>query len=107
MLSIGAWYDYEIWPIDVKTAFLNGFIEEEIYIDQLEGLTVIGEEQKCTRPNSAYALSVTSRYQACAEEAHWTAVKTILKYLRRTKDVFLVYGGGELILEGFSDASFQ
>ncbi|KAL0287196.1 UNVERIFIED_CONTAM: Retrovirus-related Pol polyprotein from transposon TNT 1-94 [Sesamum calycinum] len=36
-----------------------------------------------------------------------TAVKTILKYLRRTKDVFFVYGGGELILEGFSDASFQ
>ncbi|KAL0311624.1 UNVERIFIED_CONTAM: Retrovirus-related Pol polyprotein from transposon TNT 1-94 [Sesamum calycinum] len=34
-------------------------------------------------------------------------VKTILKYLRRTKDMFLVYGGGELILEGYSDASFQ
>ncbi|KAL0300190.1 UNVERIFIED_CONTAM: Copia protein [Sesamum calycinum] len=50
---------------------------------------------------------VTSRYKACAGEAHWTAVKTILRYLRRTKDVFLVYGGGELILEGFSDASFQ
>ncbi|KAL0290253.1 UNVERIFIED_CONTAM: Retrovirus-related Pol polyprotein from transposon RE2, partial [Sesamum calycinum] len=42
----------------------------------------------------------------CAGEAHWTAVK-ILKYLRRTKDVFLVYGGGELIQEGFSNASFQ
>ncbi|KAL0288030.1 UNVERIFIED_CONTAM: Retrovirus-related Pol polyprotein from transposon TNT 1-94 [Sesamum calycinum] len=62
---------------------------------------------QCTRPDIAYALSVTSRYQACAGEAHWTAVKTILQYLRRTKDVFLVYGGGELILEGFSDASFQ
>ncbi|KAL0328096.1 UNVERIFIED_CONTAM: Retrovirus-related Pol polyprotein from transposon TNT 1-94 [Sesamum calycinum] len=34
-------------------------------------------------------------------------LETILKYLRRTKDVFLVYGGGELILEGFSDARFQ
>ncbi|KAL0286837.1 UNVERIFIED_CONTAM: Retrovirus-related Pol polyprotein from transposon TNT 1-94 [Sesamum calycinum] len=42
---------------------------------------------QCTRPDIAYALSVTSRYQACAGEAHWTAVKTILKYLRRTKDV--------------------
>ncbi|KAL0283240.1 UNVERIFIED_CONTAM: Retrovirus-related Pol polyprotein from transposon TNT 1-94 [Sesamum angustifolium] len=62
---------------------------------------------QCTRPDIGYALSVTSRYQACAGEAHWTAVKTILKYLRRTKDVFLVYGCGELILEGFSDASFQ
>ncbi|KAL0444808.1 UNVERIFIED_CONTAM: Retrovirus-related Pol polyprotein from transposon TNT 1-94 [Sesamum latifolium] len=62
---------------------------------------------QCTRPDVAFALSVTSRYQACAGEAHWTAVKTILKYLTRTKDMFLVYGGGELILEGYGDASFQ
>ncbi|KAL0405756.1 UNVERIFIED_CONTAM: Retrovirus-related Pol polyprotein from transposon TNT 1-94 [Sesamum latifolium] len=62
---------------------------------------------QCTRPDIAFALSVTSRYQACVGEAHWTAVKTILKYLRRTKDMFLVYDGGELILEGYSDASFQ
>ncbi|KAL0453673.1 UNVERIFIED_CONTAM: Retrovirus-related Pol polyprotein from transposon TNT 1-94 [Sesamum latifolium] len=62
---------------------------------------------QCTRPDIAFALSVTSRYQACAGEAHWTAVKTILKYLRRTKDMFLIYGGGELILEGYSNASFQ
>ncbi|KAL0448021.1 UNVERIFIED_CONTAM: hypothetical protein Slati_1930000 [Sesamum latifolium] len=34
-------------------------------------------------------------------------VKSILKYLKRTKDMFLIYGGGELILEGYSDASFQ
>ena len=31
----------------------------------------------------------------------------ILKYLRRTKDVFLIYGDGDLIVEGYSDASFQ
>ncbi|KAL0455766.1 UNVERIFIED_CONTAM: Retrovirus-related Pol polyprotein from transposon TNT 1-94 [Sesamum latifolium] len=62
---------------------------------------------QCTRPDVAYALSVTSRYQACTGEAHWGAVKIILKYLKRTKDMFLIYGGGELILEGYSDASFQ
>ncbi|KAL0400329.1 UNVERIFIED_CONTAM: Retrovirus-related Pol polyprotein from transposon TNT 1-94 [Sesamum radiatum] len=62
---------------------------------------------QCTRPDVAYALSVTSRYQACAGEAHWGAVKSILKYLKRTKDMFLIYGGGELILEGYSDASFE
>ncbi|KAL0394430.1 UNVERIFIED_CONTAM: Retrovirus-related Pol polyprotein from transposon TNT 1-94 [Sesamum latifolium] len=62
---------------------------------------------QCTRPDVAYALSVTSRYQSCAREAHGSAVKTILKYLKMTKDMFLIYGGGELILEGYSDASFQ
>ncbi|KAL0455137.1 UNVERIFIED_CONTAM: Copia protein [Sesamum latifolium] len=62
---------------------------------------------QCTRPDVAYALSVTNRYQACAGEAHWGAVKRILKYLKRTKDMFLIYSGGELILEGYSDASFH
>ncbi|XP_061350404.1 secreted RxLR effector protein 161-like [Gastrolobium bilobum] len=62
----------------------------------------------CTRPYVSYALSITSRYQADPGEDHWKAVKTILKYLRRTKDLFLVYGGSdELKVKGFTDASFQ
>ena len=62
----------------------------------------------CTRPDVSYALSMTSRYQANYGEAHWIAVKNILKYLRRTKDMFLVYGGEkELCVKGYSDASFQ
>ncbi|KAL0455113.1 UNVERIFIED_CONTAM: hypothetical protein Slati_0850500 [Sesamum latifolium] len=62
---------------------------------------------QCTRPDDAYALSVVSRYQACTEEAHWSTVKTILKYMKRTKDMFLIYRGGELILKGYSDTSFH
>ncbi|KAK8699135.1 hypothetical protein V6N13_115229 [Hibiscus sabdariffa] len=49
----------------------------------------------CTRPDLSYALSMTSRYQANPGEGHWTTVKNIMKYLRRTKDVLLVYGGEE------------
>ena len=61
-----------------------------------------------TRPDVSYALSVTSRYQSDPGESHWTAVKNILKYLRRTKDVFLIYGGEEeLVVTGYTDASFQ
>ena len=60
------------------------------------------------RPDVSYALSVTSRYQSDPDESHWTAVKNILKYLRRTKDVFLVYGGEEkLVVTNYTDASFQ
>ncbi|KAK9025215.1 hypothetical protein V6N11_065111 [Hibiscus sabdariffa] len=62
----------------------------------------------CTRPDLSYALSMTSRYLENPGEGHWTAVKNILKYLRRTKDVFLVYGGEEeLRIKGYTDASFQ
>ena len=45
----------------------------------------------CTRPDVSYALSVTSRYQANPGIKHWNAVNNILKFLRRTKDMFLVY----------------
>ena len=61
----------------------------------------------CTRPDVSYALSVTSRYQLDLGTGHWVAVKNILKYLRRTNDVFLIYGDGDLIVNGYSDASFQ
>ncbi|KAJ9566645.1 hypothetical protein OSB04_002611 [Centaurea solstitialis] len=63
----------------------------------------------CTRPNVAYSVSVTSRYQQNPGEPHWVAVKNILKYLRRTKDMFLVFGSSEdeISVIGYSDASFQ
>nr|GFB66085.1 retrotransposon protein, putative, Ty1-copia subclass [Tanacetum cinerariifolium] len=43
-------------------------------------------------------------------EAHWTAVKNILKYLRNTKDTLLVYGGdpeAELRVKCYCDAGFE
>ena len=36
MLAIAALYDYEIWQMDIKTAFLNGFLKEELYMMQPE-----------------------------------------------------------------------
>nr|GEZ44951.1 retrotransposon protein, putative, Ty1-copia subclass [Tanacetum cinerariifolium] len=46
----------------------------------------------------------------CTRWLHWVAVKHILKYLRNTKDMFLVYGGNpntELEVIDFCDASWQ
>ena len=63
----------------------------------------------CTRPDVSYALSIMSRYQSDPSESHWIVVKNILKYLRRTKDAFLLYGGqeDELVINGYTDTSFQ
>ncbi|KAL0462947.1 UNVERIFIED_CONTAM: hypothetical protein Slati_0182300 [Sesamum latifolium] len=47
--------------MDVKRAFLNGFVEEEIYIDQPEGFTTIGEEQKVCHLQRSYGLKQASR----------------------------------------------
>ena len=62
----------------------------------------------CTRPDVSFALSMVSRHQQNPGEGHWTAVKNILKYLRNTKDRFLVYGGEkELKVTGYCDVSWQ
>ena len=61
----------------------------------------------CTRPDIAYAVSMTSRFQSNPGLEHWVAVKAILKYLRRTKDLVLTYGGGDLQLTGFTNFDFQ
>ena len=37
LLSMAASLDYEIWQMDVKTAFLNDNLYEEIYMSQPEG----------------------------------------------------------------------
>ncbi|GJX70712.1 retrotransposon protein, putative, ty1-copia subclass [Tanacetum coccineum] len=180
LIAIEAFYDYEIWQMDVKNAFLNGYLVEDIYMVQLEGFInpnhprktypgkcfaikdlgeatfileikiyrdrlkrLIGlsqstymdkilkryrmdnfkrgyipvqeklvlnktqgasthEEVKCMQ-NVPYALAVGSIMYA-------TAVKTILKYLRNTKDMFLVYGGNpeaELRVNCYCDAGFE
>nr|GFB81235.1 hypothetical protein [Tanacetum cinerariifolium] len=48
---------------------------------------------RCTHLDVAFAQNVTSRFQQNPGDIHWTSVKNILKYLRNTKDMFLVYGG--------------
>ncbi|GJX45046.1 retrotransposon protein, putative, ty1-copia subclass [Tanacetum coccineum] len=197
LISIAAFYDYEIWQMDVKTAFLNGYLDEDIYMVQPEGFVdpkhprkdlgeaafilgikiyrdrskrLIGHSQnaymdkilkrykmdnskrgtipmqekldlnksqgaqtpkevnrmknipyvsavgsimyavRCTRPDVAFAQNLTSRFQQNPGELHWTAVKNILKYLRNTKDMFLVYGGNpstKLRVECYCDAGFE
>ncbi|GKB42300.1 retrotransposon protein, putative, ty1-copia subclass [Tanacetum coccineum] len=90
LISIAAYYDYEIWQMDVKTAFLNGYLDEDIYMVQPEGFV---------DPNHPKE-----------SEPHWTVVKNILKYLRNTKDMFLIYGGNpstELRVECYCDAGFE
>ncbi|GJW31305.1 retrotransposon protein, putative, ty1-copia subclass [Tanacetum coccineum] len=64
---------------------------------------------RCTRPDVAFAQNMTSRFQQNPGEEHWTAVKNILKYLRNTKDMFLVYGGNmerELRVSCYTDAGY-
>ena len=44
--SLAASYGLLIHQIDVKTTFLNGELDEGIYMDQPDGFVVKGEERK-------------------------------------------------------------
>ena len=62
----------------------------------------------CTRPDVNLVVSLVGRYQSNPDKEHLTAVKNILKYLKRTKDMVLVYRGDEeLVVKGYVDASFD
>ena len=57
LLCIATHYDYEIWQMDVKTAFLNGNFEERIYMLQSEGFIAKNQEHMvCKLKMSIYGL---------------------------------------------------
>ncbi|GKD62882.1 retrotransposon protein, putative, ty1-copia subclass, partial [Tanacetum coccineum] len=62
LISIAAFYDYEIWQMDVKTAFLNGYLDEDIYMVQPEGFVDPKHPRKvCKLQRSIYGLKQASR----------------------------------------------
>ncbi|GJW17405.1 retrotransposon protein, putative, ty1-copia subclass [Tanacetum coccineum] len=209
LIAIAAFYDYKIWQMDIKTAFLNGYLDEDIYMVQPEGFANSKHHRKASGINvtflilyvgdiiimgnhipslqsvktylgkcfamkdlgeatfilgikiyrdrskrliglsqSAYMDKILKRYKmdnskggyipmqerldlnktqgtstprevkcmhnvpyaSAVGEPQWIAVKTILKYLRNTKDMFLVYGGNpeaELRVDCYCDVGFE
>ncbi|GJV98312.1 retrotransposon protein, putative, ty1-copia subclass [Tanacetum coccineum] len=104
-------------PMEVKHDLSNEMCassdEEKAYMKRVPYASAVGSIMyavRCTRPDVAFAQNLVSRYQQNPGKLHWVAVKHILKYLRNTKDMFLVYGGNpdtELDVTGFCDASWQ
>ena len=62
VLGLAASLDLEIEQMDVKTAFLHGELEEEIYMEQPEGFEVKGKEDYvCRLKKSLYGLKQAPR----------------------------------------------
>ncbi|GKD71951.1 retrovirus-related pol polyprotein from transposon TNT 1-94 [Tanacetum coccineum] len=76
-----------IYQMDVKTAFLNGELKEEIYVSQPEGFVDPDHPTHVYRPKKAlYGLKQVPRawYQASPTKKHIEALKRVFWYLRGT-----------------------
>jgi hypothetical protein len=62
VLGLSATLDLEVEQMDVKTAFLHGDLEEEIYMKQPDGFQVKGQEDYvCRLRKSLYGLKQAPR----------------------------------------------
>ena len=62
ILAIAAYFDYEIWQMDVKIVFLNGNLTEDVYMMQPEGFVDPTNAGKiCKLQKSIYGLKQASR----------------------------------------------
>ena len=62
IMALVAHFDLELHQMDVKTAFLNGNLDEDIYMEQPEGFAKKGNEDLvCKLKKSIYGLKQASR----------------------------------------------
>ena len=58
LLTIAAHYDYEVWQMDVKTAFLNGYVKEDIFMEQIKGYESEESSKVCKLHRFIYGLKL-------------------------------------------------
>jgi hypothetical protein len=46
ILAVAAQHKWSVYQLDVKSSFLNGILEEDVYVDQPLGFQIKGQEHK-------------------------------------------------------------
>ncbi|KAL0440189.1 UNVERIFIED_CONTAM: hypothetical protein Slati_2501900 [Sesamum latifolium] len=133
LFAISSYYDYEIWKMDVKRAFLNSFIEKEIYMDQPVGFISIGKEQSGSSvvflvPYADDILLIRNDVKMLGDTKAWLSMQFSMKdlddasyilsikiYKDRSRRILGLTQASyiekvlkrDVVLEGYSNASFQ
>ncbi|GKA51325.1 retrovirus-related pol polyprotein from transposon TNT 1-94 [Tanacetum coccineum] len=109
-LAYAAFIRFTVYQMDVKSAFLNGKISEEVYVQQPPGF----ESSKfpnyvCKLDKTLYRQKQVPRawYQANPKESHLVAVKRIFRYLKGTPSLGLWHPKGSgFDLRAYSDSDY-
>jgi hypothetical protein len=97
LLSLATSYGILVHQIDVKTAFLNGELEEEIYMDQPDDFAVKGQEEMiCKLLKSLYGLKQTPKQWHEKFDKTLTSVGFVVN--EADKCVHYRFGGGEGVI---------
>jgi len=62
----------------------------------------------CTRPDIAYAVGTLARFSSKPNQTHWVAAKRVLRYLKGTANLGIIFSGGDepRSCVGYSDADW-
>ena len=83
---------------------LNGInVDQTIYRGMIGSLLYL----TASRPNIEFSVGLCASFQSNPKESHYTAVKRILRYLKRTDDLSLFYPKSDVYdLKGYNDANY-
>ncbi|WVZ55766.1 hypothetical protein U9M48_006388 [Paspalum notatum var. saurae] len=97
LLSLAVSYGLIIHQMDVKTAFLNGELEEEIYMEQPDGFVVKGQEsQVCKLLKSLYGLKQAPKQWH--EKFDTTLISAGFAVNEANSCMYYRYGGGKRVI---------
>nr|ABF94664.1 retrotransposon protein, putative, Ty1-copia subclass [Oryza sativa Japonica Group] len=97
LLALAASHGLLVHQMDVKTAFLNGELEEEIYMDQPDGYVLEGQEEMvCKLLKSLYGLKQAPKQWHEKFDITLTSAGFVVN--EADKCVYYRYGGGEGVI---------
>ena len=97
LLSLAVSYSLLVHQMDMKTAFLNGELDEEIYMNQPDGFVVKGEEQKvCKLLKSLYGLKQAPKQWHEKFDTTLTGAGFVVNEADRC--VYYRHGGGQSVI---------
>ncbi|GJT83913.1 retrovirus-related pol polyprotein from transposon TNT 1-94 [Tanacetum coccineum] len=109
-LAYAAYMGFRVYQMDVKSAFLNGKISKEVYVQQPPRFESSEfPNYVCKMDKALYRLKQAPRawYQANPKESHLVAVKRIFRHLKLTPSLGLWYPKGSgFDLKSYSDFNF-